>query len=63
MRYINGDGIQIGDIVCYISSTSNNIVRPCLAAGGTIIAIGTESVVIDDCGKAITRCFDQIYPM
>ena len=62
MRYINGEEIKVGDIVCYISSTSKGVIRPTLT-GGTIISIGTESVVISDCGKTITKFADQIYPM
>lgn len=62
MRYINGDEIKIGDIVCYISSTKTDTIRPCLT-GGTIIAIGTDTVIINDCGKTIVMYTDQIYPM
>jgi hypothetical protein len=62
MRYINGEEIKVGDIVCYITSTCERLTRSCLT-GGTIIAIGTEQVIINDCGNTVTRFPDQIYPM
>lgn len=62
MRYINGEEIKVGDVVCYITSTTKGLIRPTLT-GGTIIAIGTDSIIINDCGQAITKFADQIYPM
>lgn len=62
MRYINGEEIKVGDIVCYITSTYGRPIRSCLT-GGTIIAIGTEQVIIKDCGNTVTKYPDQIYPM
>lgn len=62
MRYINGEEIKVGDVVCYITSTTKGLIRPTLT-GGVIIAIGTETVIINDCGKTVTKFADQIYPM
>lgn len=62
MRYINGEEIKVGDVVCYITSTSKGLIRPTLT-GGTVIAIGTDSIIINDCGQTIKLFPDQIYPM